>query len=123
VITQFDLMQHKKQIFIKPKYYIYHCIIPLLIGGLIYLGYRNSSLRMFRWIDILQLTGIINSYRSYIVNLSLPKWFIFSFPNGLWTYSFLIFILFVLSNNRLIVKLTLSGFVFTLTTSQSNIRT
>lgn len=67
-----------------------HVLLPLIIGGLIYISFRSLSLRLFSWFEILG----INSFSSSIRNLAnpfkndLPPWIYFSLPDGLWIYSF-----------------------------------
>ncbi len=65
-------------------------ILPILIGGLIYVGYRTDTLIMFDWFDSLGLGAVIQEFRIYIngLNVRPPNWFIYSLPDGLWVYAF-----------------------------------
>lgn len=67
-----------------------HVLIPLLIGGLIYLLFRNESLLMFKWFDNLGLLEQIKELRAAIspVKSILPNWIYYSLADGLWTYAF-----------------------------------
>jgi len=69
---------------------ILNVILPLIIGGLIYISFRSVNLRMFVWFDaigihelIYKIRELFNPFKSYI-----PKWIYFSLPDGLWVYSF-----------------------------------
>ena len=66
--------------------------IPLLIGGLIYIGFRENSLLMFRWFEALNIINLIELYRNYVNNISLPEYVIYTLPNGLWVFAFLMYI-------------------------------
>lgn len=73
----------KKLIFI-------HVIMPLLLGGLIYISFRSTSLRMFNWFEWSKIDFVTSLIRYLIYPLKkyLPLWFYFSLPDGLWVYSF-----------------------------------
>jgi hypothetical protein len=67
-----------------------HVILPLLIGGLIYISFRSISLRMCNWFEVIG----INDFTSWIrcsmnpLKNNIPSWTYFSLPDGLWVYSF-----------------------------------
>lgn len=65
-------------------------ILPLLVGGLIYISFRSLSLRMFSWFDIIGVHNIIYNLREILhpFKKDLPTWVYFSLPDGLWVYSF-----------------------------------
>jgi hypothetical protein len=69
---------------------IINVIFPLFIGGLIYIFFRSTSLRMFGWFETLGLNNLINEARIAlsVTKNQLPKWVYFSLPDGLWVYSF-----------------------------------
>ncbi|MCR4030286.1 MULTISPECIES: hypothetical protein [Flavobacterium] len=67
-----------------------HVIVPLVIGGLIYISFRSLSLRMFdwfKWIHIDFITSLIRDIM-YPFKRQIPTWFYFSLPDALWVYSF-----------------------------------
>lgn len=71
-------------------------IIPLLIGGLIYILFRADSLLMFRWFDNLGLGKTITALRQFNHGqFNLPTWTIFSLPDALWIFSFTNFMLII----------------------------
>jgi len=65
-------------------------ILPLLVGGIIYIAFRSQSIRMFNWFERIKINSIIYWLRSMIhpFKKKTPKWFYFSLPDGLWVYSF-----------------------------------
>lgn len=66
-----------------------HCILPIFVGGIIYIGFRSLSLRMFNWFDFFGFSDIILEVRELFHEiLFLPNWFYYSLPDGLWTYAF-----------------------------------
>lgn len=67
-----------------------HSLIPLLLGGLIYVLFRSQSLIMFGWVNAIGMYELINLLRAYInaYEVLIPNWFIYSLPDGLWIFSF-----------------------------------
>lgn len=69
---------------------LFHVIIPLTVGGLLYVFFRAKSLRMFSWFEFIGINSQISFLREYVSPLKswLPSWVYFSLPDGLWVYSF-----------------------------------
>lgn len=65
---------------------------PLTIGGLLYLGYRNTNLLIFRWANFLELSRIVNSWRKFCFQYPLPEWCYYALPDGLWLLSYILLI-------------------------------
>jgi hypothetical protein len=65
-------------------------IIPVVIGGLIYLTYRTDSLIMFGWFKSIGLSDLVTFFRTneLLQNLVIPNWVIYSLPDALWLFSF-----------------------------------
>lgn len=65
-----------------------HCILPVALGSLIYVLWRDDSLLVFRWIAALGATEVVTSARIMVapLALSLPHVVLFSLPDGLWAY-------------------------------------
>jgi hypothetical protein len=65
-------------------------LFSLFLGGLVYLTCRSTHLVMFTWFSDLGINSLIEFLRNWsaVFNLaSLPDWFIYSLPNGLWVFS------------------------------------
>ena len=62
----------------------------IFAGGMIYILYRPENIMLFRLVDILGLTPLINVARTNISRDILPSFMINSLPAGLWTASYLI---------------------------------
>jgi len=75
-------------------------IVTLLIGGLIYVAFRTDSLLMFKWFSALSLDNVINELRLTTMKLSpsLPNWFLYSLPDGLWIFSYVALIMTIWRN-------------------------
>lgn len=69
---------------------IIHCLLPLFIGGLLYILFRSSDLKMFQWLNFFGFKNLILQVRSYLceVKNGIPSWTYFSLPDALWVYSF-----------------------------------
>lgn len=65
-------------------------LLPLFLGGLIYLTYRVETLSMFRWFDNIGATKFIYFLRTneILQNVRLSEWIKFSLPDALWIFSF-----------------------------------
>jgi hypothetical protein len=70
---------------------ITNCVIPVSIGGLIYILGRHETLKMFHWFQLLHLDTYIYHLRLVYqasITSSLPSWVLYSLPDALWMYSF-----------------------------------
>ena len=75
-------------------------ILTLLLGGLVYISFRQDTLKMFSWFDRLNILEAISDFRLFTLPLSvhLPNWFLYSFPDGLWLFSYISLLLIVWDN-------------------------
>ena len=75
-------------------------LFTLLLGGLVYISFRQDTLKMFRWFDSINLSAVISELRLLTLPLSdhLPNWFLYSLPDGLWICSYLSVLLVVWDN-------------------------
>ena len=76
-------------------------ITPLLVGSLIYILFRSSSLKMFYWFKSLNLLNIITELRqlTLIYYNTLPGSVLFALPDGLWLFAYVSLILHVWNNS------------------------
>ena len=70
------------------KNILLHIILPLLIGGGIYIGFRSESLLLFQWIEYIGGINLVLELRSLVTDISLPDWILYSLPDALWLYAF-----------------------------------
>jgi hypothetical protein len=73
----------------RPTFFIFNSILPLVLGGLIYICWRAKTIWMFDWFRMFGLVANIDHLRSISAPISnlLPQWIIYSLPDGLWVYS------------------------------------
>lgn len=64
--------------------------ISILGGAIIYILFRPTHLLMFFWIDRIGLMDFVNSIRP--VSWNVPEWVVYSLPDGLWLFSYCLFI-------------------------------
>lgn len=76
-------------------------IFSLIVGGIIYLLWRSSTLLMFTWIEKFNLYNKVDSLRISISETSifLPNWVLYSLPNALWLLSGLLLFFYIWDNN------------------------
>lgn len=73
-------------------------LLPLLLGGFIYVGFRPKSLIMFSWFESIGIDGVIDMYRNIVSNIKLPEFVIYSIPTGLYVFAILMYCRFVINN-------------------------
>ena len=67
----------------------FHIVLPIIIGGLIYILWRDPNLLMFDWFRAVGFEPPLVWLRTETAPVSrfLPAWLIFSLPDGLWVYA------------------------------------
>ena len=87
------------------KRFFLHVILPMLIGGVIYVLFRSNELLMFRWFEFLKIDRVVYSLREYTFYYRkyIPESILFSLPDCLWVYSFTMFLSFYVKNIFLIM--------------------
>lgn len=74
--------------------------LTIIIGGMIYILFRTQTIVMFDWFEMLLLEDHIEKLRFISMRYSqnLPDWFVYSFPDGLWLFSYISLILIIWKN-------------------------
>ena len=82
------------------KQLLFGHILTLVIGGLIYIAYRTDTLLMFKWFAAISLDTPIEYLREMTMSTksTLPGWFLFSLPDGLWIFSYITLTLLIWKN-------------------------
>ena len=93
---------------------ILHITLPIFIGSMIYVLFREKNLLMFEWFNYFRLDFIIDFLRNnfYKYRTYIPKSVLFSLPDALWVYSFTMF-LSIYSKNRIILSAIFVGSIIT----------
>lgn len=69
---------------------VFLALIILLVGGMVYLLFRSTSLPMFDWV---RNADMMNSIERLGFNIYLiPAWMIYILPDGLWMFSYCLII-------------------------------
>lgn len=72
----------------------YTLIITSLLSGLfLYLGFRATNTPIYRWVKDLGFENEISYLRTTLQDVYLPDWFIYSMPDGLWMFAFVLTVL------------------------------
>lgn len=64
--------------------------VTLVGGAMIYVCFRPTHLLLFKWIDRFGLLDF--AYRLRLNLKDIPEWVVYSLPDGLWTFSYCLFI-------------------------------
>jgi len=103
----------------KIRLIILHSIIPIIIGTLIYLFYRKTSLLIFQWIDIINLKQVVIYLRELFNpnNNLYSNFFTHNLPDALWVYSFTSFliILYDMKINRHVIIIYIIPLIIAMT--------
>ena len=96
------------------KKVILHVILPIFIGSMIYILFREKTLLMFDWFSYLKLDFIIDFLRNnfYGYRMYISKSILFSLPDALWVYSFTMF-LSIYFKNRILLSVIFIGSIIT----------
>jgi hypothetical protein len=88
---------------LKKSFLAVHVVLPILLGGLIYLCWRDPDLLMFKWFRGLRLEPTILQLRLVTASVrpALPFWFVYSLPDGLWVYALTSFMAHIWTGSRL----------------------
>ncbi|WP_210148253.1 hypothetical protein [Chryseobacterium scophthalmum] len=72
-------------------------IISLIFGIAIYLLFRTSSLKVFGWLEILNIDFLNSDIRKFSIKYLeiLPNWFLYSLPDGLWIFSYVCLMIYI----------------------------
>lgn len=64
--------------------------VSLVFGTLIYVLFRTSNLKIFSWFETMGIKLLETNLRNWTVLITpkLPQWFLFSFPDSLWVFSY-----------------------------------
>ena len=76
--------------------------LTLSMGVLVYISFRQDTLKIFDWFDRVALSELVSRLRRFTLPMAdfLPNWFLYSVPDGLWLFSYLS-ILLVIWNNKI----------------------
>jgi hypothetical protein len=61
----------------------------LIIGGLIYVGFRDKSLLMFSWFEQLGIIGEVDAFRGFVNLEGVYGWVKNCLPDGLWLFAYM----------------------------------
>src|SRR5687768_4131301 len=62
-------------------------IAPICIGALMYILLRPQHILVFSWLHAASLSELVISLRQSVCGLALPKWMLYSLPDGLWVFA------------------------------------
>jgi len=73
----------------------FNVVLPILLGGIIYLSWRKDSLYMFHWFKVLGFNDAIVLLRETFTPAKsyLPKFVLYSLPDAAWVYALTFFMI------------------------------
>jgi hypothetical protein len=79
-------------------------VLPLLLGGLIYICFREKNILFFSWLQYFNINDYLFQ-NIYTGNNIILKYFIYSLPNGLWILSGLLILKLFLKNEYFLLSI------------------
>lgn len=67
-------------------------ITSCLLGGLIYILFRDDELILFSWINTIGASHIVEQIRFYTYGIVHNEFILYSLPDGLWLFSYILMI-------------------------------
>ena len=64
-------------------------LVILLMGGLIYVIFRDKSLLMFDWFNTIGISHEVERLRNHFQGEGIYGWVKYSLPDGLWIFSYM----------------------------------
>lgn len=66
-----------------------HMVAPIVAGGVLYLSWAPSTLKLFSWLDRLGMTPVVRTWRQWTWGYKdyVPGWVIYHVPDFLWVYA------------------------------------
>ncbi len=80
-------------------------VLMLIVGGMIYLLFRDDSLLMFEWVRFIGMDNSLNYARENTSQLFISDWGKYSLPDGLWCASYILLMTTIWSNKRFLFRL------------------
>ena len=74
----------------------------LIIGGFIYVGFRDKSLLMFTWFEQLGVGGEVDAIRGLVNSEGVYGWVKNSLPDGLWLFAYMFLVDAIWNGSKLI---------------------
>lgn len=65
-----------------PIFFLLNVFLPTVVGTAVYVGWRSTNLLVFKWLEIVGLTGFVMR-----PSWQLPEWALYSLPDGCWVYA------------------------------------
>ena len=77
-------------------------VVAIIMGGMIYVLFRTQEFRFFRWAEALGASQVLYDWRNNFLNgsLQLPRWVVYSLPEGLWALAYGLFIATIWNGQR-----------------------
>lgn len=82
-------------------------LVILLLGGLVYVIYRDKSLLMFDWFNAIGIGNEIDGLRGLFQGEGIYGWVKYSLPDGLWIFSYMFLVDAIWNGSK-----SISSFIF-----------
>ena len=80
-------------------------LVILLLGGLIYVIFRDKSLLMFDWFNTIGISNEVDGLRILFQGEGIYGWVKYSLPDGLWIFSYLFIVDAIWDKERNVVSM------------------
>ncbi len=80
-------------------------LVILLLGGLIYVIFRDKSLLMFDWFNTIGISNEVDGLRRLFQGEGIYGWVKYSLPDGLWIFSYMFIVDAIWDRERNVVSM------------------
>ncbi len=80
-------------------------LVILLLGGLIYVIFRDKSLLMFDWFKTIGISNEVDGLRRLFQGEGIYGWVKYSLPDGLWIFSYMFIVDAIWDRERNVVSM------------------
>ena len=81
----------------------------VVLGGLIYLAFRPTTILMFHVADGMGLMPLIMAWRSLMAAWQPAEFWVYSLPGGLWAAAYILLVYGLLSRQSALLRLTIAS--------------
>ena len=86
-------------------------VLLILLGGMIYLSFRPTSLLLFHVLDGLGVMPLMASWRDWVADWQPSEFVVYSLPGGLWAASYILLTYPLLHRQQAWLRIAIAGSV------------
>ena len=102
--TGSTLFLYHKGTYMSKRQSLFVALISLSLAGMIYILFRSTDMYMFLPVKACGGLSSLNEIRFAFAGCHLPDWFLYSLPDGLWLYAYMLIVRCLWYNDNSVIK-------------------